>query len=56
LDKIDVAFQKSEEALLVAKSNFENEYYSASINRSYYGGTVKNLTEMKIFRYYYFFY
>jgi uncharacterized protein (UPF0332 family) len=31
-----MAFQKSEEALKVAKSNLENGYYSASINRSYY--------------------
>ena len=31
-----MAFQKSEEALKVAKSNLENKFYSASINRSYY--------------------
>ena len=36
MDKIDIAFQKSEEALEVAKSNLKNRYYSASINRSYY--------------------
>ena len=36
MDKIAVAFQKSEEALKVAESNLKNEYYSASINRSYY--------------------
>jgi len=36
LDKIDIGFQKAEEALKVAKLNLENKYYSASINRSYY--------------------
>jgi uncharacterized protein (UPF0332 family) len=29
-------FQKSEEALESAKSSLENEFYSTSINRSYY--------------------
>ena len=36
MDIIDSAFQKAEEALKVAKLNFDNGYYSASINRSYY--------------------
>ena len=36
LDEVNLIFQKAEESLEVAKSNLENEFYSASINRSYY--------------------
>ena len=36
MDKIKLGFQKSEEALISAKSSFENGHYSTSINRSYY--------------------
>ena len=36
MGEINSFFQKSEEALEVAKLTLENNYYSASINRSYY--------------------
>jgi uncharacterized protein (UPF0332 family) len=34
--KVKIAFEKSLELLKVSKLNFDNEFYSDSINRSYY--------------------
>ncbi|MDR0911820.1 MAG: HEPN domain-containing protein [Methanobrevibacter sp.] len=36
MDKINVVFKRAIESLKVSELNFENEFYSASINRSYY--------------------
>ena len=36
MNEIDLTFQKSEEALQAAKLNLKEEFYSTSINRSYY--------------------
>ena len=36
MDEVISIFENAEEALKSAELNLENEYYSASINRSYY--------------------
>jgi uncharacterized protein (UPF0332 family) len=36
MDKIDLVFKRALESLKVAELNLNNEYYLASINRSYY--------------------
>ena len=36
MDKLDVAFQKSVEALQSSESSLKHKFYSTSINRSYY--------------------